>query len=128
MLAVLVPSFTMENGLELPSICRDPAVVAAARADPLYHTRISARLAAGFLASWDWFSRWPGGPLASPALILQGTGDRCVDPQATIALAKRLTGDVTLKTWDGFFHELHNEPEQGEVLGFIAGWMEQRLA
>jgi acylglycerol lipase len=127
-LAVLAPSVTMENGLELPSLCRDTAVVEAFRTDPLYHPNISARLAAGFLASWDWFARWPGGTFASPVLILQGTGDRCVEPEATLALARRLTGDVTLKTWDGFFHELHNEPERVEVLGFIAGWMEKRLA
>jgi alpha-beta hydrolase superfamily lysophospholipase len=127
-LARVAPTVTMENGLDLDALNRDPAVNAAARADPLYHTRFSALLGVGILDSWSWFSRGPGGTLASPALILQGTGDRCAEPQATIDVARRLSGDVTLKTWEGFFRELHNEPEQGEVLGFIAGWMDKHLA
>ncbi|OHD68174.1 MAG: hypothetical protein A2177_08095 [Spirochaetes bacterium RBG_13_68_11] len=127
-LSKLAPSFTMENGLDLSNICRDTAVVEAFRRDPLFHTKISALLGVDFLRSWDWFAQWPGGTLASPVLILQGTGDRCVDPGATVSLAGRLTGDVTLKTWDGFFHELHSEPEWREVLGYIAGWMDKHVA
>jgi alpha-beta hydrolase superfamily lysophospholipase len=33
-----------------------------------------------------------------------------------------------LKTWDGFFHELHNDPQKREVLSFIAGWMDMHVA
>jgi alpha-beta hydrolase superfamily lysophospholipase len=127
-MARILPSFSMENGLDLPNICRDPAVVEAARRDPLYHTKVTALLGVDFLRSWDWFARWPGGTLASPVLVLQGTGDHCVDPSATIALAGRLEGDATLKTWNGFFHELHNEPEKAEVLAYITGWMATHTA
>lgn len=127
-LSKLSPSITMENGLDLSNICRDPAVVEALQRDPLFHTKISALLGVDFLRSWDWFARWPGGTLTSPVLILQGTGDRCVDPSATIALAGRLRGDATLKTWDGFFHELHSEPEWRVVLENITGWMDKHLA
>lgn len=35
---------------------------------------------------------------------MQGTADRIVDAQAAVALAGRLSGDVTLKTWDGYCH------------------------
>jgi acylglycerol lipase len=122
------PSFTMENGLDLANLSRDPAAVEAIRRDPLFHTKVSTLLGMGFFRSWAWFAGWPGGTLASPVLILQGTADRVVDPAATIAVAGRLSGDVTLKTWDGFFHILHHDTEKAAVLGFIAGWMEKRLA
>ena len=39
-----------------------------------------------------------------------------------------MTGDVTLKTWEGHYHILHEEPDRGEVLAFIAGWMDKHLA
>jgi alpha-beta hydrolase superfamily lysophospholipase len=127
LLSRLTPTATMASGLDLANNSRDLTVVEAIRGDPLYHTRISARLAIGFLQSWAWFARWPGGPFPHPLLILQGTADRCVDPQATVALAARLSGDVTLKTWEGLYHELHNEPEKNEILSFIVAWMDKHL-
>jgi acylglycerol lipase len=127
-LSRLAPSVTMENGLDLTNLSRDPAAVEAIRRDPLFHTKVSALLAVGFLRSWAEFDRWPGGTLASPVLVLQGTADRCVDPKATVAVAGRLTGDATLKTWDGFGHVLHCAPERDDVLRYIAGWMDERAA
>ncbi|MCX7029844.1 MAG: alpha/beta hydrolase, partial [Spirochaetes bacterium] len=112
------PSVTMENGLDLVNLRRDPAA-----------TRPwSTRLGVDFLRSWDWFARWPGGTLASPVLVLQGTDDHCVDPEATVSLAGRLKGDVTLKTWDGSYHVLHYEPQKAAVLAYIAGWMDKHVA
>ena len=111
----------MENGL-------DSAAIEAIRRDPLFNTKVSALLAVGFLSSWEWFARWPGGTLVAPVLLLQGTADRCVDPKATVAVAGRLEGDATLKTWDGFGHVLRCAPEKAEVLTYIAGWMDERVA
>lgn len=127
-LSMLAPSVLLENGLDLANLSRDHAAVEAIRRDPLFHTKISALLGVDFLRSWAWFARWPGGSLASPVLILQGTADRCVDPAATLAFAGRLKGDATLKTWDGFYHVLHCAPEKDEVLANITGWMEKHLA
>jgi acylglycerol lipase len=127
-LASVWPSCTMENGLDLSNLSRDPAAVEEMRHDPLFHTRVSVLMGMGFLRSWAWFARWPGAALASPVLILQGTGDRCVDPAATIAVAGRIKGDATLKTWDGFCHVLHADPQKDEVLAFIVGWMDKHAA
>jgi alpha-beta hydrolase superfamily lysophospholipase len=119
------PAFTMANGLDLTGLSRDPDVIRAVRADPLYHTKISARLGWGLVSSWDWFRRQEGAfPL--PLLVMQGTADRDVSPEATRAFALRMRGDVTLKLWDGFYHELHNEPEKEAVLAFALDWMESR--
>lgn len=125
-LARLAPSVAMENGLDLANLSRDPAAVERISGDPLFHTKVSALLGMGFLESWAWFARWPGGAFASPVLILQGTADRCVDPRATIAVAGRITGDVTLKVLEGYHHVLYTEPERDEVLGYVLGWMEAR--
>jgi alpha-beta hydrolase superfamily lysophospholipase len=122
------PSVTMENGLDLANLSRDPAAVEAIRRDPLFHTKVSVLLGVGFLRSWAWFARWPGGTLASPVLIHQGTADRCVDPRASISVAGLLKGDVTLKTWDRFYHVLHCAPEKDKLLAFIAGWMAKHVA
>jgi len=59
---------------------------------------------------------------------MQGTADRIVDAAATVAFAGRLTGDVTLKTWDGLYHELHLEPEKDEVISYVVEWMRRHAA
>ncbi len=120
----LWPSFTMGNGLDLKGLSRDPAVLEKVQADPMYHTRISARLGWGLIQSWDWFARQKG-EFPAPLLIMQGTRDIVVDPAATKAFASRMTGDVTLKLWDGLYHELHNEPEKQTVLAFALDWMDK---
>jgi len=63
------------------------------------------------------------GAFPVPLLVMQGTADRIVDAAATIALAGRLSGKITLKTWDGLYHELHNEPEKEAVMEYIVSWM-----
>jgi len=29
--------------------------------------------------------------------------------------------------WDGLYHEIHNEPEQAEVLKFLIRWLDGQL-
>jgi alpha-beta hydrolase superfamily lysophospholipase len=43
--------------------------------------------------------------------------------QASVEFASQLPGRCDLKLWEGFYHELHNEPEQEEVLACIVSWL-----
>jgi acylglycerol lipase len=122
----VAPSLIMANPLTLSDLSRDARVGEAAGKDPLYHNKASAVLGADILQSRAWFQRVQGAfPL--PLLIMQGTGDRIVDAQAAIGLAGRLSGNVTLKTWDGFYHELHNEPEKEQVIDHMISWANARI-
>jgi alpha-beta hydrolase superfamily lysophospholipase len=58
-----------------------------------------------------------------PLLLMQGTADRLVNPAATAEFAAKLKGDFTYKTWPGFYHELHNEPEKEEVFKVMLDWL-----
>jgi alpha-beta hydrolase superfamily lysophospholipase len=44
-----------------------------------------------------------------------------------IEWGKHLKGDMTLKVWEGFYHELHNEPEKASVFLYILGKMKERM-
>ncbi len=93
-------------------------MVEAVRSDPLYHNKASARLGWDILENGSWLeSRGTGFPV--PLLVMLGTEDKIVDAAAGAALARRLTGDVTLKTGEGMFHELHNEPERREIISYV---------
>lgn len=62
-----------------------------------------------------------------PCLVLQGGADEIVDATATSDFFERLgSSDKTLKIYDGFYHEVLNEPGKENVLNDIEVWMSAR--
>ena len=43
-------------------------------------------------------------------------------------LASENNHEVTLKLWDGFYHEIHNEPEKAEVFKVMIEWLDKHLS
>jgi alpha-beta hydrolase superfamily lysophospholipase len=127
-MARLMPSFTLDNGLDLQNLSRDPAVTRAYKEDPLVHSRISARLGLDLLTRGSWIQEHAA-EFSIPLLLVQGSEDHIVSPQATASLAKAIPSGVsTYKEWKGFYHETHNEPEKEKVVQFMIDWMNQHLA
>lgn len=120
----LWPAFTLPNGLELAALSRDPAVVAAYQADPLVHDRLSARLGIELLQSGEWAIAHAA-EFPVPLLLMHGTADRLTSHEASQQFASQAS-NCTLKLWEGLYHETHNEPEKGEVLGFVVDWLQAR--
>lgn len=119
----LYPALQMPNGLALDGLARDPEVIRAYASDPLVHNKISVRLALEMLAAGEWaLAHAAEFPL--PLLLVHGTADILTSAQASAEFAARVpAGRCTLKLWDGFYHETHNEPEKAEVLGFMVDWL-----
>ena len=97
--------------------------------DPLVHDKSSLGLAkAGFSAIDVCFAR--AKELTPPLLIMHGKADRGTYASGSVEFAK-LAGatnkDVTLKLWEGMYHELHNEPEQAEVFKVMIEWLDRHL-
>ena len=128
-LGSLLPGLTIPTGLDPKTISRDPAVVQAYIDDPLVHGKSSLGLAkAGFDAIDFCFAN--GRDLAIPLLIMHGTADQLAYPSGSEDFAKLASvnnKDVTLKLWDGLYHEVHNEPEQADVFKFMIEWLDKRL-
>jgi acetyl esterase/lipase len=97
-------------------------VVQAYENDPLVHDRISARLFAEICRSGQWAldhaSEFP-----LPLLLMHGGDDRLTSAEASRQFAEKAGGKVTLRVWDGLYHEMHNEPEKGEVQAFMLEWL-----
>jgi len=118
----LQPTMQMPNGLALDNLARDPEVIRAYKSDPLVHNKISVRLAVEMLQAGEWaLAHAAEFPL--PLLLVHGTADELTSAAATQKFAGKVRGDCTLKLWDGFYHETHNEPEKAEVLGFMVAWI-----
>jgi alpha-beta hydrolase superfamily lysophospholipase len=122
-LYALRPTLAMSNELDRQGLSRDPAVVRAYNEDPLVHDRVSARLAMDMFQSGLWCLEHAADfPL--PLLLMHGSDDRLTSPQASREFATQAGDCCTLRIWDGFYHEIHNEPEQRQVLEYLLEWLE----
>jgi alpha-beta hydrolase superfamily lysophospholipase len=63
-----------------------------------------------------------------PLLLMQGTDDHLVSLEATRQFAQAAPQEfIIYKEWQGFYHELHNEPEKLQVFQFIHKWIKTIL-
>jgi acylglycerol lipase len=122
----IAPGFTQSSNWETAALSRDPKVVDVYNNDPLVHDRISARLFVGIYESGLW-ALDHADEFSVPLLLMHGTADRITSFAASAEFAKRAGKMVTWHPWDGFYHEIHNEPEKAEVLKTMIGWLDTQL-
>lgn len=129
LLGSLMPTMIIKSELEIAALSRDTDVLQAYVDDPLVHDKASLGLGKAGLSAIDLcFAR--ARTFKPPLLIMHGKADRITYPSGSEDFAK-LAGetnkDVTLKLWEGMYHEIHNEPEQKEVFKAMIEWMDGRL-
>jgi alpha-beta hydrolase superfamily lysophospholipase len=123
-LAPLAPNLAIGNGIDPAGISRDPAVVAAYRADPLVHDRIAPRLVR-FIVDAGAFVRRLAPRWNVPTLLVYSGSDRLVASSGSAAFASAAPkGVVTARVFSTLFHEVFNEPERAEVFATVAGWLD----
>jgi len=72
--------------------------------------------------------RRDAGQIRLPLLILQGGADRLVDPAgAQMLYDGAASPDKRLIVYEGFYHEVFNEPEHDRVLDDVEQWLEAHL-
>jgi alpha-beta hydrolase superfamily lysophospholipase len=125
-LGSLLPNVTMPSGLETAAIARDEQVVQVYKADPLVHDRMSLRFGKVMLEVVAWTLEHAA-EFPLPLLLMHGKADRIAFPAGSIDFANALKGKSMLVLWDDAYHELHNEPEKGEVFKTMTIWMDARV-
>jgi alpha-beta hydrolase superfamily lysophospholipase len=125
----LVPDRPMPNRLPLDKLSHDPAVVAAYKADPAVHDRLTARLF-DFLADAGESARANASRVTVPTLLLVAGADGLIAARGSREFFERLPDGIgTLHWYDGLYHEIFNErePDRTRVLGDLRAWLEARL-
>jgi alpha-beta hydrolase superfamily lysophospholipase len=114
--------------LEAAGISRDESVVRAYVTDPLVHRgKISGRLGGEILAAMRRL-RSEAESIRLPVLIVYGTEDRLAEPRGSRLLHDSVaSADRTLKAYDGYYHEIFNDPGWEQVLADVRAWLEARL-
>ena len=123
-IGALLPHVVIKNGLVLEGLSHDKDVVEKYQKDPLNHPDISLRFGSALISSGQWI-RDHAAEFSIPLLLMQGSDDKLVSPDATREFAAKLTGDYQYKEWPGGYHELHNEPYNQEVLKVMLDWLDK---
>ena len=133
-LPAVAPNLRVNNGLDPRYLSHDAAVVAAYRADPLVHPKISARLArfiatagpATVAAAADW---------RVPTLLLYAGADHLVNPAGSRAFAAAAAsprvppGTLSVQGFESLYHEIFNEAPAGAaaVRAALKAWLDARF-
>lgn len=129
LLGSLLPATLIPSGLESATISQDQDVIERYDNDPLVHDRLSLAFGKASLGALDYV--WDHAQEFSlPLLLMHGTGDRATHSHGSADFSKLVAknnSDVTLKLWDGMYHELHNEPVKEQVLQFLVDWLDRHL-
>lgn len=128
LLARLLSRFSPKLGLytiDASAISRDRSVVDAYLSDPLvYRGKIRVRLGMEIIGTMGALRKQLPG-ITLPVLIMHGTDDRLSEPAGSDILYEGLGAtDKTYRRYDGFFHEIFNEPGREQVFADMEDWLE----
>ena len=114
--------------LDATAVSKDQAVVDAYVNDPLvYRGKITARMGAELAKMWKTLpEQMP--KIKLPVLIMYGSEDRLAEPQGSKLLYERVgSKDKTLKSYNGLYHEIFNEPEHKKVMADVNAWLTKHI-
>eukprot|EP01112_Ceratiomyxa_fruticulosa_P016654 TRINITY_DN506_c0_g2_i2.p1 TRINITY_DN506_c0_g2~~TRINITY_DN506_c0_g2_i2.p1 ORF type:complete len:295 (-),score=58.11 TRINITY_DN506_c0_g2_i2:135-1019(-) len=119
----VLPSVTVSNELNPSWISRDAKLNEDYMNDPLVRHDVSLRLAS---STFDWGEQLLGlsSSLNIPLFIVHGDADKITSSEASKLFFEGVSSnDKTLRILEGFFHEVHNEPEKEEVINSLRDWI-----
>ncbi len=120
------PRFSLEVGMDLSGLARDPKVVEAVLADPLFHRRGTARLSTEVTAAITRVHA-AAAALSVPLLILHGSADRMVPPDGSREFFSKVRfPDRELRVLPGAYHGLFADLGYQEVLENLERWIDDR--
>ncbi len=127
-LGSIVPQLPVK-AFDADGISRDPAVVAAYKADPLVYTGgMKARMGRELRRVSGLTGEKELSGIRVPLPLLHGGADRLVDPECSRILERAAgSADKTVIFFKGLFHEIFNEPEKKEVYEATVQWLDKRF-
>ena len=123
----IAPNLRVGNRVKPQFISHDPSVVAAYRADPQVHDRISARLAR-FIAQASTQTMALASQWKVPTLLMYAGDDRLLNPQGSRTFAILAPKNVvTAVCFEDLYHEIFNERAAAPVFAALKQWLDQRF-
>ncbi len=123
------PGFSQSTNLDVNAISRIPEEVALYEKDTLVHDRITSNMYLN-ISEKGLYALEHAEEVNVPLLVYHGTGDTLTSHKATAdftAKASASVNDITLKLFDGAYHETHHDLVHQEQLQLVIEWLDKRL-
>lgn len=120
----IYPKFTEKSDLKGERVTRTAEIASAYDADNLIHQEITTRFFFSISEAGNWILQ-NSDKLKVRTLLMHGTADSLTDYSASKEFAEKAGNNLRLETFDGWFHELHNEPEHLQQFDLILNWMKE---
>jgi len=118
------PRLRMNSGLSASLVSRSPEVVQAYEEDPHCGIPVSVRWFRELTRAMEQ-ARAKAEQVRVPVLLMQAGQDLLVDARGAEPFFRRLPAGGKYVEYPACYHELFNEPEQGEVLQEMTEWLAQ---
>lgn len=124
----VLPRLTLKVGVTSKDICRDPVIQEKYANDPLCAPVGTFKGVADMILGGQALLEkdYPKFPESLPILAVHGTGDKVTYCAATEELIQKTNAkDKTFKAFEGYYHEMHNEPGNDKIIemDFIIDWI-----
>lgn len=125
--ARLYPKLRLRNGIKGYMVCRDKAICSSYEEDELNSSTVTV----GWFTAMEKARKYVlenVGSFHYPCLMLQAGGDIIVDPRANRSYFESIpVPDKEYELYEGFYHEILNDPERERALSKIYEWIEARI-
>lgn len=121
------PRFSLQTGMDLTGLARDPVVVETVLGDPLFHrygtARLSTEVVAAIARVQQGAARFP-----LPVLVLHGGADRMVPIEGSRRFVAAVGHpDRRLVEYPDAYHVLFEDTGRERVLEDLSRWLDDRL-
>lgn len=120
----ILPALSLPSGLDASAISRDKNVVDSYLKDKLVHDKISAKMGIDMIES-GLYAIENASTISIPVLVYHGTADRLTAHDGSKKFATNVGKNASFISYDGLYHETHNEPEKEMVFQNIIQWIEK---
>ncbi|MFH0768711.1 MAG: alpha/beta hydrolase [Chloroflexota bacterium] len=114
--------------IDAEAISQDKGMVNAYVHDPLvYRGKIRARLGVELIKAMDTVKREIS-EIHLPIMVMHGSADLLSNPKGSEMLYQGASSaDKTLKVYEGYYHEILNEPGREQVLADVEVWLKTHV-
>lgn len=122
----IMPNFTLSQKVNGKDISTLPKEAKAYETDPLVHGKLSPALALDMI-DYGEIALDKAGDWTRPLLLMHGEADAVTDCNASIAFSAKAGAAVTLRSFEGAFHEIHNDICRDQVYNEIIAFVTQQI-
>jgi alpha-beta hydrolase superfamily lysophospholipase len=118
----ITSKLSVVNKVDLTTLTHDTEIVRKTGEDPAYHGHLSLRLFAQITKRGE-YAITNAKLITLPSLVLCAGEDKLVSSPAVRDFHKNCGSNVILKDYEGYYHELHNEPEREKIFEDVYGFV-----